>query len=125
MLEVSSCESKQSSPKRPTPVVVLMTPPQKPEGQLQPVDTSSLVSVKESEASLEDIPAGISPVAAISRIGSISPLEDIIELWTSANKVLNNLLTTKASIDTHRWRAMWELNVALYQSEFKAAASIK
>ena len=48
-----------------------------------------------------------------------------MELWTSANKALNDLLTTKASIDTHRWRAAWELGIALCQSESKAAASIK
>ena len=86
--------------------MVLTTPPWKPEGQLWPVDTSSQASIEEVEASLEDIPAGISPIAAISRTRSISPLEDIMELQTSANKALNDLLTTKASIDAHRWRAM-------------------
>ena len=125
VLETSSCESEHSSPRRPTPAVVLTTLPQKPEGQLQPVDTSSQGSVEEVEASLEDIPAGISPIAAVSRAGSVSPLEDIMELWTSGNKALNDLLTTKASIDAHRQRAMWELSVALCQSESKAAASIK
>ena len=106
-------------------MVVPMTPPQKPEGQLWPVDASSQASIEKLEASLEDIPAGISPTAAVSRTRSISPPEDIIELWTSANKALNDLVTTKASIDAHRQRAMWELNVALHQSESKAAASIK
>ena len=125
VLEASSCESEHSSPRRPTPAVVLTTPPWKPEGQLRPVDTSSQVSIKEAEASLEDIPAGISPIAAVSRTGSISPLEDIMELQTSANKALDDLLTTKASIDAHRQTAMWELNVALHQSKSKAAASIK
>ena len=105
--------------------MILMTPTQKPEGQLWPVDTSSQASIKEEEASLEDIPASISPIAAVSRTGSISPPEDIMELRTSANKALNDLLTTKASIDAHRWRAIWELNVALCQSESKSAASIK
>ena len=73
MLEASSCESKHSSPRRPTPAVVLTTPPWKPEGPPQPVDTSSQVSVEEAEASLEDIPANISPIAAISRTGSVTP----------------------------------------------------
>ena len=105
--------------------MVLMTSPHMPEGQLWLVDTSSQASIEEAEASLEDIPACISPIAAVSRTRSISPPEDIMELWTSANKALNDLLTTKASMDTHRWRAMWELNVALHQSESKAAVSIK
>ena len=50
-----------------------MTPPQKPEGPSQPVDTSSQVSAEVAEASLEDIPISISPIAAISRNGSITP----------------------------------------------------
>ena len=73
VLEASSCESKHLSPRRPTPAVVLMTPPKKPEGPLLPVDTSSQVSIVEAEASLEDIPTSISPIAAISRTGSVSP----------------------------------------------------
>ena len=47
--------SKHSSPRRPTTAVVLMTPPRKPEGPLQAVDTSSQASIEEVEASLEDI----------------------------------------------------------------------
>ena len=83
--------------------MVVHTPqPQKPEGPLQPVDTSSQASIEEAEASLEDIPTSISPIAAVSRTGSISPLEDIIELQTSANKALDDLLTTEVSIDAHR-----------------------
>ena len=105
--------------------MVLTTPPQKPEGQLQPVDTSSQASIEEAEASLEEIPAAISPIDAVSRTGSISPPEDIMELQTSANKTLDDLLTTKVSIDACRQTAMWELNVTLHQSESKAAASIK
>ena len=61
-------------------MVVPMTPPQKPEGPLHPVDTSSQVSTEAAEASLEDIPTSISPIAAISRTGSITPLVDAMEL---------------------------------------------
>ena len=56
MLEVSSCGSEHLSSRRPTPVGVPMTPPQKPEGPPWPVDTSSQVSIEAAEASLEDIP---------------------------------------------------------------------
>ena len=48
-----------------------------------------------------------------------------MELWTSANKALDDLLTTKAFIDACRQRAVWELNIAPHWSEYKAVASIK
>ena len=50
---------------------------------------------------------------------------DIMELWANANKALNDLLTTKASIDAQRWRAVWELGVVLCQNESQVVASIK
>ena len=40
-------------------------------------------------------------------------------------KPLEDLLTTKASIDTCRWRAIWKLAIELHQNEFQAAKSIK
>ena len=48
--------------------------------------------------------------------------------WSSrhnVNKALNDLLTTKASIDAHRQRAIWELGIVLHQNESQAAESIK
>ena len=125
MLEASSCGSEHSSPRRPTPAVVLRTPTWKPDGPLWPVDTSSQVSVEEVEASLEDIPTSISPITAISRTGSVTPLVDVVELWANANKALDELLNTKTSIDAQRWRPVWELGVVLHQNESQAAASIK
>ena len=125
VLEASSCELECSSPRRPTTAAVLMTPPQKPEGLLQAVDTSSQVSIEEAEASLEDIPTNISPIAAISRSGSISPLVDLVQLWTNANRALDDLLNTKGSIDPRRWRAVWELGIIVCQNESQVAASIK
>ena len=53
------------------------------------------------------------------------PQWDELELWASANKALEDFLSTKASIDACRQRAMWELGIALCQSESKAAESIK
>ena len=125
ILETSSCVSKHSSPRRPTPVVVPMNPPQKPEGSLWPVDTSSQASAEAAEASLEDILASIFPIAAISRTRHITPLVDELELWANANKALEDFLTTKASIDAHRQRAIWELGVVLHQNESQVAESIK
>ena len=122
---MSSCESKHSSPRRPTTAAVLMTPHQKPEGPLQAVDNSSQASVKEAEASLEDIPTNISPNAAISRSGSIIPPVGLAELQTNANRALNDLLSTKGSIDIRRQRAVLELGIILCQNESQAATSIK
>ena len=50
---------------------------------------------------------------------------DTMELWANANEALDNLLSTKASIDAWRWRAIWDLGVVLHQNESQAAASIK
>ena len=83
------------------------------------------MTIEEAEASLEDIPTNISPIAAISRSRSISPLMDLAELQTNANRALNDLLNTKGSIDTRRWRAVWELGIMLCQNESQAAVSIK
>ena len=102
-----------------------MTPPWKPEGPIQAVNTSFQASIKEVEASLEDIPPNISPIAAISRSGSVSPSMDLAELQTNANRALNDLLNTKGSIDARRQRAVWELGIILHQNESQAAASIK
>ena len=125
MLKASSCESEHLSPRRPTPATVPATPLQKPEGLSWPVDTLSQVSIEAAEGSLEDIPTGICPIAAISQTGSVTPPMDIMKLWANANKALNDLLNPKACIDAQRWRAVWELGVVLCQNEYQAAVSIK
>ena len=102
-----------------------MPPPQKSEKLLQPVDTSSQVSAEVAEASLEGIPTSISPIAVASKAGSITPLENTMELWANANKALKDLLTTKASIDACRLRAIWELGRELHWNKSQAAKSIK
>ena len=48
-----------------------------------------------------------------------------MELLANANKALKDLLTTKASIDAHRQRAIWELGMELHWNEFQVAESIK
>ena len=111
VLEASSCGSQQSSPRRPTTAVVLMSPPQKPEGLLLPANTSSQASIDEEGASLEDILTNISHIAAISGSNSTCTLMDLAELQTNANKALNDLLSTKGSIDARRQRAVWDLGM--------------
>ena len=125
VLEASSCGFKHLSLRRPTPAVVLTTPPQKPDGPLCPVDTSSQMSIEEAEVSLEDIPTSISSTAVVSRTGSVTPLVDIVELQANASKALGELLNTKSSIDIWRWRTVWELGLLLHQNESQAATSNK
>ena len=48
-----------------------------------------------------------------------------MELCANAKKALQELLTTKASIDAQRWRAIWVLGTELSQNESKATESIK
>ena len=73
IMEVSSCESKHSSLGKITTAAVTTSPPQKSEVSLPPIDTSSQTSIKEAEASLEDIPTNISPIAAAYSSRSVSP----------------------------------------------------
>ena len=48
-----------------------------------------------------------------------------MELWENANKALKELLTTKASIDAHMWRAIWELGMELCWNESQVTKSIR
>ena len=80
VLGASSCESQQSPPRRLTTAVVLTSLTWRPEGLPPPADTSSQASIDEGEASLEDIPANISPIAAISRSNNTSASMDLTEL---------------------------------------------
>ena len=124
VLEESNCESQQSPPRRASTAVVLMSLPRRPEGLLLPADTSSQASIDEGEASLEDIPANISPIAAISGSNSTSASMDLAEICTNANKALNDLLSTKGSIDARRQRAVWDLGMMLHQNESQVAATV-
>ena len=123
-MEASSYESENSSLGKFTTVAVIMSPPQKLEVSLQPVDTSSQASIKEAEASLEEIPTNISPIATAYSSRSVSSLVDPSELQANANRAIDNLLHLKRSIDIKRQRAIWELGVMLCQNESQEAASV-
>ena len=129
MLDTSGHRSGNSTLRRPNPVVILTPPPHKPKELPQPVDTSSQVSAQDdskmAEASLEGVPTTISPIAMTTRSRSITPPADMAELWENANKALEELLATKASIDACRWRAVWELGMELCQNESNTTKSIK
>ena len=105
--------------------MIFTSPPQKPEDLPQPANTSSQASIDEGEASLEDIPTNISPIAASSGSRSISPTVDLGELQIDANKAADELLSTKGSIDARRQRDVWELGLVLHQNESQVAVLIK
>ena len=107
VMEVSNCESKNSPLGKITTVAVTTSPPWKLEVSPQPADTSSKASVKEAEASLEDLPPNISPISAAYSSGSVSPLVDPSELQANANRAVNNILDLKRSLDIKRQRAIW------------------
>ena len=129
MLDALDPGSKNSTPRRPNPVVILMPPPHKLKELLQPVDTSFQASAQEeaemAEASLEGVPTSISPITATTRSESITPSVDTVELWENANQALNKLLTTKACIEACRQRAVWELGTGLCWNESEATESLK
>ena len=110
-------------------MVILTPPPHKPKELPQLVDTSSQVSTlddaKMAEASLEGVPTTISPIAVTTRSRSITPPADVAELQENANKALEKLLATKASIDAHRQTNVWELGMELCRNESATAESIK
>ena len=60
-----------------------------------------------------------------SSSGSVTAPVDAAELWENANKALEELLTTKASIDAHRLRAVWELGMELHQNKSQVTKSIR
>ena len=117
---MSSSKSEQSSLEKITTDDL----PQKSEVTAPPVDMSSQASIEEVEGSLEDIPANISPIAAIYSSGSARPPVDPSELEANANRAIDNMLHLKRSLDVKRQRATWELGVLLHQNESQGAASI-
>ena len=79
MLDMSGHVSGNSTPKRPNPMVILTPPPHKLRDLSGPVDTSSQVSTPDdaemAEASLEEVPTSISPIAKTPGPCSVTPLQ--------------------------------------------------
>ena len=119
MLDTSGHQSGNLTPRRPNPVVILTPPPHKPK------ELSALDDAEMAEASLEGVPNTISPIAVTTRSRSITPPADMAELWENANKALEEMLATKATLDAHRQRAIWELGMELHRNESTTAESIK
>ena len=101
MAEASNGRSKQFSLER----IMAEDPPQKSEAATLPIDTSSQASAQEMEESSEDIPTNISPIAAIYSNRSASALLGLSELQANANRIIDNMLHLKRSLDVKRQRA--------------------
>ena len=110
MVETSNGRSKQFSLER----IMAEDPPQKSEATTPLIDTSSQASAQETEESSEDIPANISLIATIYSSGSASPLVDPSELQANVNRVIDNMLHLKRSLDIKRQTATWELGGLLH-----------
>ena len=84
MLHMSGCGSGKLTPKRPNPVVILTPPPHKLRDLSRMIYTLSQVSalndVKMAEASLEEIPYTISPIAVTPESRSVTPPADVGQL---------------------------------------------
>ena len=123
MVDKSSHESEHSPIGKAATVEAVMSPPHKSEAPPLPVDTSCQASMKEAEASLEGIPANVSPITAA--YSSASPSVDPTELQTDAKIANDHMLHVKRSIDLKRQWVIWELGLLLHQNEVKEAASIE
>ena len=93
------------------------------------MDTSSQVSTQDDakmvEASLKGVPTTICPIAVTIRSRSITPPADVAELQENADKTLEELLVTKAFIDAHRQRVIWELGMEVCQNESETTKTVK
>ena len=118
-----------SSPKRPEPVVLVTSLPQKPEDFPKLVDTSSQVGAldegKLDDPTPEKVPATYSPtIKTPGPSGNVPPL-DIAHLCEQANKALGDWLAVKPLIDAHQQKLVSEFGMTLCQSKSKTKESIK
>ena len=129
ILDTSGHVSGNLTPKRPNPVVILTLPPHKLRDLSRHVDTLSQVSapddIEMAEASLEEVPTTISPIAMTPGSRSGTPPADASQLWEKANKALEELLATKSSINAHRWKVVWELGKELCWNDSETLELIK
>ena len=99
------------------------SPPLKMEVPALPLDTSSQVSVPETEASMESNPIHDSPTAVVYSSCSDSPTMDLPELQADAHLAINHMLSIKRSLDLERQWAVWDFEMSLHQQEAEAAAT--
>ena len=125
MADKSSHKLEHSPIGKAATVEAVMSPPHKSEASPLPVDTSSQASIEEAEASLEGLPANVSPIAAACSSSSASPSVNHTELQTKTNMATDHMLCMKSSTDLRRQWVIWELGLLLHQSEVEKAMFIK
>ena len=91
------------------------SPPPKTEVPALPLDTSSQVSVPETEASMESNPICNSPTAVAYSSCSDSPTMDLPELQANAHLAINHMLSIKRSLDLERQWAIRDFETLLHQ----------
>ena len=127
--DMSGLVSGILTPKRPIPMVVLTPPAHKLRNLSRLVDTSSRVSTPDdaemAEASLEEVPYTISPIAETPGPSSGTPPTDTSHLQEKANKALQELLATKSSMKAHRQKVVWDLGLELHWNDSETIKSIK
>ena len=102
MVDESSHESKHSLVGKAATVEAVTSPSHKSEAPPLLVNTSSQASMEEEEASLEGIPANVSPIAATYSSSSANPSVDSTKLQTDANLATDHMLCVKRSTDLKR-----------------------
>ena len=125
MADESSHELEHSPIEKAITVGAVTFPLCKSEAAPLPVNTSSQASMEEAEASLECLPANVSPNATACSSRSVSPSVDPTELRTDANMAADHMLHVKRSTDLKRQCVIWELGLLLHQSEVDEVASIE
>ena len=109
--------SGNSTPKRLEHMVLVTSPPSKPEDFPWPVDMPSQVCTLDDaeigDASLEEIPTASSHTAKTPGPSGCAPPPDTAHLQEEANRALGELLVTKSSINVCQWKLVWELGMAL------------
>ena len=79
-----------------------------------PLDTSSQVSVPETEASMESNPICDSPTAVAYSSCSDSPTMDLPELQANTHLAINHMLSIKRSSDLERQWAIRDFETLLH-----------
>ena len=123
MTEDYDCEPEHSTMVKEPATKADTSPPQKTEVPVQPLDTSSQVSVAETEASMESNPICNSPTAVAYSSHSDSPTMDLPEFQADAHLAVNQMLSIKRSLNLKRQWAIWDFEASLYQQEAEEAAT--
>ena len=106
MTEDYDCEPEHSAMAKEPGTKADTSPPQKVEIPALPLDTSSQVSVAETEGSIESNPICNSPTAVAYSSCSDSPTMDLPELQADAHLAVNQMLSIKRSLDLERQQAI-------------------